>query len=695
MAGISKIITSIETAETPVRNSQAESVVHENPTIRPTQPLEQYQFNEEPQNFRWVTIFTVFAIVIWLLATGLLLFSVLKITADWPNYSSLQWLGIVLLVTVPLCLVGLTSYALRQLAKLSTQSDRLEIVAERLTQPDQLIVQKSEIMAGAIATQIDHINAKLNEGLGRISALDEVLSTQTSSIDTTNVKAVEAVESIGQSLEHQKQALSVISTTFDNSMDALSSTIATHTQELADAARMAEQKIKEARISVEGATSKINSASDIVRTNTVQAATTLSSSHEEIKTLGDIIKQRSEELDGVYKKHAQDLSVMIEHLRDEQQNLGANMEDTLIKMRDLSLSAQTSAESLAEASSSGKETIQALAQSASLADNAVKTRFAEMEQMVRYSTDHAQNIGAMASRRVQDSLEHTRKEISRIEEDMTKLQDKLAESTRNATIDLVQQNTPTENLIRSKDRPRLQLQPIEADPNSESADTEQLKINPPTSSSTREEGAQKSREARVEIEETLDLEIEAPDLNDLQQPLLEVGAIIDAIRPVAEYEPGNKPKTSFSLRGLFSGPSKNEEDASLSIAETTEDEQPVKAEDSVLSNAMITMLSAAGLSPNVVVDDGCVIEAANNRSAQGHEAMSRGVISRLNGPVRHFARSLSSDSELSRHAIAFATEFDQRVEQHSGDREAIRSKLESEYGRAYLLCDAALNFGRV
>lgn len=491
VSGISKIITSIDPgnekieAANPKQKSKLglQPIVDEafpspSPRRLDTGVLATYDKNAD-ENPRWIAIVTLAATVIWLISALIIAVSLIKVGDNWSSFSSMQWAGLVTMILGPLIMIGVAAYAMRQLARVSSQAALLQHMADRLSQPDLLVIERSENMSNAIAQHVDLINAKLNEGVDRISVLEDVLKNQSASIGKANQDAKTSVQSIDQHLQAQKSAFETIAAIYDDRMGALSEMMDTHAENLATATRLAEQKIKEARISVEGATAKIKSASDIVRANTVQAVSTLSGSHDEIKTLGDIIKQRSNELDAVYKKHANDLTTMIEQLRYEQQNLGANMEDTLAKMRDLSLSAQAGAESLSDASSAGKETIQALAQSASLADDAVKMRFAEMEQMVRYSTEHAQNISTVASQRVQDSLEQTRTEISRIERDMADLQDKLQRSEL-SSVQSPNMDIPDKGLSRRERKPRVHITPIEhAEPEQNTDEIEQPEIDKP------------------------------------------------------------------------------------------------------------------------------------------------------------------------------------------------------------------------
>ncbi len=665
MAGITSKITSIDP------DDNAIDLVDRLEEPKGTQSVSM----TEPSGFGWIRIVTVLALIIWFGIAAILSFSVLKLGQNMQTYSALDWLGIVGLFLGPALMIGVAAYALKQLANLSGQAVQLARVAEKMTTPDQAVIGKSEVMAAAISKHVDSVNEKLNAALGRLASLEGVLQTHTGTMTKANDEAAQTAGQITDAIERQTSALDTISGTFDTSMGALSQSITDHTEKLAAAARMAEQKIKEARISVEGATAKINSASDIVRANTVQAASTLSGSHEDIKSLGEIIGQRSEELDQVYKKHANDLTAMIEQLRDEQLNLGAVLEDRLVKMRDISLSAQASAESLLGASKAGKDTVEALAESASLADSAVKARFGEMRDMVRYSTEHAQSIGDKAARRVQDSLELTRKEIARIERDMADLQTRLETPTE--ALELVEEDnreddTPDNQNAIPKRWTRLSLKPVEDEkveetPEQKDPEPEDL---PPL-------------DLYIEPEDHTD--IFAPD--DIRQKPEEPEFDPDTIRRAAPLEDTKKEKTKsgFSLRGLFGGSESKDEGGALDIVPPPQDNKPEVIKD----------LYDLGLSPHAIVDDGCIIEALNCRVAKGHDDMSRVVGERLKGPVEHLAKALSIDKALSARAIAFASQYDQTVEALTGNREAIRTRLENEKGRAYLLYDAALNYGRV
>ena len=694
----------------PITRVSATSKAHAQKTQKKLTHDSVDQANNE--SFGWIRNVTIIALVFWFCITAILCFSVMDISKNATNYSGLQWAGIAGLLLGPALMIWVAGYSMKQLARITGHAKKLEIAVNGLTQPDQTVIRKSKSMAIAIAKQIDSVNGKLNTALGRLATMEDVLNAQTSSLAQSNTDATRTTEKIAVVIQSQTEALDAISGTFDGRMQALSQTISAHTDKLAKATQLAEQKIKEARISVEGATSKINAASDIVRANTLQAASTLNASHADINSLGDVIRERSIELDTVYKKHANDLTAMIEHLRDEQQNLGAVLEERLTKMRDLSLSAQASAESLIEASAAGKDTVEALAQSASLADTAVKARFSEMKDMVRYSNEHAQSISDKAAQRVKDSLELTRIEISRIERDMSDLQNRIG-SANQKSLELIPDPTPeTDKPTAHKKRwSRLKLKPIQEDEpaiaSSPKPDTtNKINIHDLT------EDTSSAHEGNTEIATrghtpVLDLyfepshEEDTPDIPVFLNTDADADAdTIDTVQRTAPYEREKSKKPGFTLRSLFGKREENNQGDSLSIVTppTPISVSPTHHDDTTTPpnpNDIIEALGQLGLAPNAVVDDGCIIEAANSRTSAGHEAMSRAVTHRLKGPVEHLVKALTVDRQLSQTAIEFASEFDKSIETISGNREAIRTRLEDEQGRAYLLCDAALNYGRV
>ena len=716
--------------------------------------------HDETPLFGWARPVGVFAWLIWILVSGLVLFVALRVQDNWQSFGPWQWLGIVTLVLGPALLILLATYTLKQLARLTALATTYDRSARQLLTPDDSVREKSAILAQAIRGHIDTVNDRLNAALGRLAAMDDVVKEQAMVLERANLEAKKTSEHITNAIKAQETSIASMAETMDRRMAELSDMITKLTDKLTRASQMSEQKIKEARISIETATAKLNAASDVVRSNTVQAASTLSTSHEDIKALGDIIRKRSEELDQVYKRHGDELTAMIEHLREEQQVLGANMEERLTKMRDLSLSAQASAESLMEASHTGKDTIEALAEAATLADNAVKARFAEMREMVEYSTEHAKSISDLAARRVRDSLELTRKEISRIEADMAELQNRIANPATNA-LELVAEPEEAPRPDRPRRRwTRLKLKPAPddlMDDITDDIDASPVKTedSPGTNDSSEPalRGAKPVMEAEPDpleipgppldltrdnkIEEGTNLQDESPQLGRTtpksDSPVSLQSAPIskpedvkrsdeETIRRTIPADPEDEPHEKPGLfRSLFGRKPKTPETSSLDIvSKPAPGKPPTQAQDRnappldtstpnpqagppplspqkppSADELFLADLEKLGLSANAVVDDGCVIEATNSRVAHGHAAMSRAVAERLKSPVEHLVKSLAVDDLLSSNAIAFATRFNRSLELKANDREALRLALESEIGRAFLLCDAALNYGRV
>ena len=653
---------------------------------------------------KWVGIATV---ITWLGASFAYFYGSFDLGRRLTDLTPIQIAGLVLAVLLPAVLLGLLFYALRQLSKLSEQAHRLSHAAHNLTHIDDAVIGKTAIMSKAIKSEIDSVDARIDQAISRMNSLEGVIKGQTDELNQATASTAQTADEIASRLSTQRIALEAIAGTFDERMAMLTSTLNEQSGKLEASTQLAEHKIQEARVSIDGAAEKINAASDVVKGNTVEAASTLTKSHEEIESLAEMIRARSAELDEVYRKHAKDLTSMIGELRDEQQDMSISLEERLSKMRDMSLSAKVSAESLTEASQAGKETVQALAEATRLTDTAVKQRFAEMENMVKFSNEKADSISDRATRRVQDSLAQTRKEIARIENDMMALQSRLntPQPAQALPLDVPEQPSP-------KKRARLRLQPLEED----FPPVEPPRI-PAEAPRTSQPLLRPTPEADVVFEpqpigikddnslqplDDLTLEVEPLDLTaDLTKadPDAKIKAYVaetvnppndDTLRRAAPPDDEeivgfgkrkNKNKSGWRWRDMLGGLERPDE----TIAPP---EPPTRQ---VSDQRMLASLANLGLTPAAIVDDGCIIEAANTRKAKGAAAMSRAVASRMGDPVRHLNRAMEENPALKTDARIYVAQFAAHIATVESEREAIRTSLESDAGRAFLLCDAALN----
>lgn len=619
-----------------------------------------------------ITIMGLFMAFTWMACAGILIFDSIGGSSAWSSISAIQKLGFSFMALFPLILIWLLTYAFHFISSLSRSSNALKATAEALMTPDDTVITRSTIMAKSIQTQVDEVNLKVSSALTRMELLDDMVKSQGSSL----AKSALAINSTTSDVEHristQREGLESIASLFENRMSALSDMMESHSSQLASSGQMAEQRVQEARMSVEGAAERIASASETVRQNAVVAAQTLSGSQVEIAKLGDDVQAQSTRLDAVYRKHLNDLKIMLTDLREQQDELGATMEERLSKMRDMSLSAKVGAQSLTEASVKGRETVEALNEAASLTDTAVRARFSEMEEMVKYSTARAESISETAARQVQNSLSMTRKEIARIEADMMDLMDKLsrAETAKAAYLpantdaipplrgsqfrqeDIVKLPAKAESELGSMEYGDIKNDPIESNPNNK------------TETSLFSLRRSIEDKAPPHPHDDTSLDIHTPQTQDLTNVLR---------RPVSSES--TKDRSKWSLRGLFGGG----------------DTENMPSPRTVTDGDIIERLTALGLTPAAIVDDGCIIEASNLRKVKGAAAMSEAVAKRLSEPVRHLFMAIETDAALKSDVRAFTGQFDARLSPLENDREAIRTRLESDAGRAYLLCDAALH----
>lgn len=686
----------------------------------------QTNVNAPEEIARWPLFALIGFSLIWLFGT-LIAFSSLYSFSDLSSYSAGQLGGVAFLFLFPIIMIGVAYYAFRQMARISSRAERLEFAADSLMRVDETVVRRATEMSGVVKGEIDKLNTGIDTALTRVSTLENVIHEQTEKLGETSLSVEDKTQKITERLSTEREALWSISNTFDEQMKVLTQSLDTHSENLAMSTKTAEQKIQEARVSVENTASKINQTSDLIRNNTMEAATTLSGSQGEILKLSDQLKQRATELDAIYQKHGADLNAMIAQLKNEQDALNASLEERLSKMRDVALSAQVSAERLTEASEVGRRTVMSLSEASELSENVIQKRFADLEEMVELSNAKAETINEKAARRVQDSLSQTRKEIARIETDMMDLQTKLTVATqvdRSAEVVIDETAAQIEEPVQAelevpakKSFGGLNLRPIEDDksaapiqisdpepePKQESRDASVSGLRPAPKEDSlyvEPEGISEAV-AAIDSELTDNLELDVEEINVPRSAVVsdaenvskswwknlfgkpeDIPVRAEPVAPELEPapEPAPAPEPISPVIPVVAA-------ASAGAAALV---SPIVKPES-FPNAFVAKLVSEGLSPNAIVDNGCVIEAVENRLNHGTKAMSVGVANRLGEPVRHFSRLMQRDQTLRSDVINFAVQFHHSLSGISDHPMDLQDRFDTEDGRLFLLCDAALN----
>ena len=704
MSDISAKITSIEQGAKKA-GDKVTSISQTAPKPSPAVTRSNNDFQNEDVSTRGIWILGILMALIWIGIVAAVYYFTFVAAAENAPLAGWPMLTHSVIAILPAVLILLICSVLSKLTALSAQTRGVINAVDLITRPDDAAQERAAHLASAVRSQIISVDSELSAALDRLAGMENVLRGHVSALTDSHVTATQQTHNISDQLTEQRTALKDLTGSFDDRMASLSHMLTEHNERLSSSTHVAEQKIQEARVSVEGAAAKINASSEIVRDNAMSASQTLDESHTKIAKLGDDIRAQSEALGELNSRHADDMKSLLEQLRQEQQDLEASIEERLSRLREMSLSAKVSTESLNEASEAGRQTVEALAQSATLADSAVKERFAEMEEMVRYSNSRAESISDRAAKRVRDSLALTRMEIGRIEDDMHALESRMS-GRAGAPEELVVETRSSwrKNLLRF--RPLTGLSPIvdiEAAPHSSDDVTEASSIQLGDPEPTVEDLALSSEEiATPESQqapepEILDIPepapssaIETDDLifdieNDPSLPLPEPKP--DLLSPVSPQSvPKNlrkskKEKAGWSWRGFLGG---IDDDAATPKPKSPQLSFEARQAD------IIARLTAISLAPNSVVDEGCVIEAVNTRKFKSAADMRDVVNLRLPSEIAHLRKAFEADPDLRSAADDFAHRYYQLIGNVSADRESLREAMETEAGRAFILCDTAL-----
>jgi len=209
----------------------------------------------------WMKWAGIAAVIIWLGASFAYTYGFFDLGRKWTDLTPIQIAGVVLAVLLPAVLLGLLFYALRQLSKISAQSQTLARAAFALSSPDDSVIAKTAIMSKAVKTEIDSVDARIDQALARMNSLESVIKDQTTGLSHATAGAAQTADEITSRLTTQRIALEAVAGTFDSRMAMLSSTLDEQSSKLEASTQLAENKIQEARISIVGAAEKINAAS--------------------------------------------------------------------------------------------------------------------------------------------------------------------------------------------------------------------------------------------------------------------------------------------------------------------------------------------------------------------------------------------------------------------------------------------------
>lgn len=685
------------------------------------------------------------AVILWIGAITTAYYLTYKSGMQSPDPSLLNQLSFVALALIPAAFIFILCFLISTFGKLAAQTQHLVNAADHISRPDVGAQSRVTALASAVRSQIISVDSELSAAMDRLAGMENVLAGHVKALTASRVAASEQTKTMDERLSEQRTALKSLTGSFDERMASLSNMLTEHNERLSSSTHIAEQKIQEARVSVEGAAAKINASSEIVRSNALSASETLSDSQIKIAKLGEDIRLQAERLGELNSTHADDMKTLLTQLREEQRDMEANIEDRLSRLRDMSLSAKVSTESLNNASEAGRQTVEALAKSAQLADNAVKQRFADMEEMVTYSNSRAESISDRAAKRVRDSLALTRMEIGRIEDDMHALEARMARRTSGEPEELLVESRPAtswrKNLLRFRpltgQSPIEDIEDIEAEEPNQSVSehyddspliqpTPAAPLAPPSPfepepdikdsiAAIRRSPNSQDMTLRYSLKnasvEMLDLKaedkitedaLEIPHPNNFQShtppdlsldiedhPVLSIpDANADVLSPVISQPAPqalrrkSKVKSGWSWRGFLGSIDDDNKVGTPAVSTATSFEQ-IKID-------VIAHLTTIGLSPNIVVDEGCVIEAVNTRRFKGAGEMRSVVSLRLPGEIGYLKKALSTDEALRSMVEDFAQRYYQLLMTGADDRESLRETLQTVEGRAFILCDTAL-----
>jgi len=171
----------------------------------------------------------------------------------------------------PIGLVFASAFALRNAAVLAREARRAAAMADAMIAPAASAAAETGTLVDALREQVDHAVRAVRLAHADISDLSSRLKTETDRLSEAAQVARNATQSVTQSLEHERRAITTLSTALDAQATGILEATDRQARMVADASDLAQTQLREAEASLTaGAARIVGAAGDVV--NAARAA---------------------------------------------------------------------------------------------------------------------------------------------------------------------------------------------------------------------------------------------------------------------------------------------------------------------------------------------------------------------------------------------------------------------------------------
>ena len=573
--------------------------------------------------------------ILWLVVSAAAAYGYFELGLDSLTAQPIHALGFAGFVFLPACLLLILALMLRRINDLSVESRKLAFLNEQLLTPSDFSAKSAAHLSEAITQQMDRIEQRADQAFHRLKTVQTAFSAQITDVANQLTTSAEKQTSFDSHLQSSKTAWATSVKDTDQSITDLSGTL-----------------------------------DDVLSSFQTRIQTT----QDQMSQIGDMLQRQS-----------QDADVAMTPLFDRTEELrttALSQVETIDKLRNDMTDSLEGLDDLISSQSDRLATLQKQHENLNQETQQLRTSWAEDED------------------KTQDKIFMQLTQIDALNERTDRLVDKFAQA-------LEQFETISDPARMSA--PEIEKASVKPLPLRGSLDST-ASINPDSFISPASQPLDIpplkaiSNETIGDIQDPLSLVHEDIDPQDLQPPLdlelppalqnqqqrLSDQRIFDAQQPSRQnwFKRFGRRATDPVTTVASAPPALTQPHGETAAPIQTQSFDQTHLETGLSLNERLVLEQ---LSPDALIDSGCIRRAAQLRLHEGPFAMSRYVAAHLGAAVDHLRQVMPHNRALRTQVHEAAASFPLRERLDVRDEDALNFILSSESGREYLLCDAALN----
>jgi len=195
-------------------------------------------------------------------------------------------------VLLPVILIGLGAYSIRQSGELILETRRARAATDALVAPAVLAAAEAGDVVASVRLEITRAADMASAAMAQLSALRAALAEDSARMQEITATASAAAGAMTETLSRERQEMGALSEQMDARATAIGETIARQTEMVAQASDLAQTQLREAEASLSARAAELAAAASDAAEISSLAGQQLSLNADQLQKVGDAVNQQ-------------------------------------------------------------------------------------------------------------------------------------------------------------------------------------------------------------------------------------------------------------------------------------------------------------------------------------------------------------------------------------------------------------------